>query len=792
MKHVRTLLIIFFTIFLIFFSYYLIRDIGQSAENRKDYEKERTKIISHLSSVYDFHVYIPSFLSCTEKFARLNPLLYGSGHSGLNKKIQFFLRQTDSIMGFSEAAREIFMSPADLFIRTDKNTITGFLIVFDYFTDQNDENIDNPIFSKYFKKFISDKHKFFYIGNENLTLNEKELLKKYLSNDTILKNPDEIIITGKKSIDLLLHQSGFDVCTNAFKNTSPEVIYRIRIPEDEIMIRTDRKPLPLYSGLWKENAVFTFETSGIFNISKIEKFPKDTIAGFNILKSVQQSLETFVISVNNSGKGIKICYVNDKELFQNSFHYLTKNRSDSLAFLSDHFFNFPDKISTVKALIPFNDYLILSDSSDYRFVTEQKEKLISDAMYLKKQFPDEIQFAGIYQWKTDENLSDTIAIHYVRTLKIWSGKERSVLELRLNKLSEKDPDAVFESPVSLKCGPFEFLNHNTGEKEWIVQDKNNTMYLVGDNGRLVHSFPAKSSVDDNHLFMVDMFNNKKIQMLFKGDNKIHLIDRNGKYINAYPFQIHSAILSPLSVITYQTGETRVWFSCKDKKIYSYTLFTLRPEGFVPYSMPDFPLLPVEYVSFINSDYLFTIDKTGNIHSFGRKGDPRIGFKNKSVTDLQEYAVINKGSFSNSYIMYFDKTGQTIHKVYLNDKKEIVPLPFREDKILTSYIMKNENLFLILCSSENLYRVDENANLKEQLSVPFVPDKIVCYEIKENKKFLYLIWKKDGRTMLFSKDRIYLEVVANSPPLLGFDEKKQRFIFTYIQNNRMYFYYLKNL
>ena len=77
------------------------------------------------------------------------------------------------------------------------------------------------------------------------------------------------------------------------------------------------------------------------------------------------------------------------------------------------------------------------------------------------------------------------------------------------------------------------VNHNTSEKEIFVQDLANRVYLINGTGRV----QWKQAVDGPILggvHQVDFYKNGKLQYLFNTARKIHLIDRNGNYVERYP------------------------------------------------------------------------------------------------------------------------------------------------------------------------------------------------------------------------------------------------------------------
>jgi hypothetical protein len=51
--------------------------------------------------------------------------------------------------------------------------------------------------------------------------------------------------------------------------------------------------------------------------------------------------------------------------------------------------------------------------------------------------------------------------------------------------------------------------------------------------------PLNEKITGN-IYMIDYFRNGKYQLLFSGKNYLHLLDRNGNYVERYPVKMRSA------------------------------------------------------------------------------------------------------------------------------------------------------------------------------------------------------------------------------------------------------------
>ncbi len=288
--------------------------------------------------------------------------------------------------------------------------------------------------------------------------------------------------------------------------------------------------------------------------------------------------------------------------------------------------------------------------------------------------------------------------------------------------SEKMPDLLWQCKLeeNLFSKPFPFTNHYTGETEIATQDNHLTLYLINATGNILWKKKLKEPILSD-IYQVDIFKNGKKQLFFSTENYLHLIDRNGNYLNNYPLKLPSPASNQLSLIDYDNdGDTRVFIACANKKIYNYTLYGILAEGYKPYSTEDKVALPVKFIRVGESDYLITLDDAGGIHAFSRKGDARIGFKNKTIQNCADFALLGTRNVHSTYLYYIDEKSSLINKVSFADKKDVLPLNTETSNLKPKFANVNDDQIPdIIFSGESgtvIYDVNgnklyENAQLK---------------------------------------------------------------------------------
>ena len=209
------------------------------------------------------------------------------------------------------------------------------------------------------------------------------------------------------------------------------------------------------------------------------------------------------------------------------------------------------------------------------------------------------------------------------------------------------------------------------------QDKEKQLYLISSTGNLIWKKKLNETIQSD-IYTVDIFKNGKYQLLFNTENYLHLLDRNGNYVQGYPVRLPSKATSSMTLLDYDKNKDyRIFIACADKRIYNFSLYGVKTEGYIPLKTDALVELPIYYSKIGQSDYLTTIDVMGKIYVFSRKGEGRIDFKNKAITGLSNFYVLAGNSLDNSKIIYVDDKNNVLNKISLTDKKELLKYPFED-------------------------------------------------------------------------------------------------------------------
>lgn len=222
-----------------------------------------------------------------------------------------------------------------------------------------------------------------------------------------------------------------------------------------------------------------------------------------------------------------------------------------------------------------------------------------------------------------------------------------------------------EHPISMK--PAIVINHNTQEKEILLQDDENIVYLISNSGKVLWRKKIPSRII-SEIAQVDYYKNDKLQFLFNTKEYLYLIDRNGNMMPNYPKRLNVGASTGFLLTDYDGDKNyRVFVPCMNRAIYGYTITGQPLDGWNPKLNVGIVSNPLQYANVGGKDYLFASTDEGYQYFFSRRGEVLIKtdlprkttFKNPFVPELST-------EFSKCRYLSTD-TGGTIHSIFFDGR-----------------------------------------------------------------------------------------------------------------------------
>jgi hypothetical protein len=302
----------------------------------------------------------------------------------------------------------------------------------------------------------------------------------------------------------------------------------------------------------------------------------------------------------------------------------------------------------------FTDYL--SSKSNFYFYTNfyNSPKYISGFLNsdLKKGLQSNVatfqkfQALAVQFQNNNDMIYNNIYLQYIPTV-----KEEAV--------------TVWESHLdtSINFKPVLVTNHYTKENEIFVQDLNNTIYLINKVGRILWKLNMNEKIN-SEVYQVDYYKNGKLQLLFSTENKIHLIDRNGNYVERYPVKLRSPATAGMALFDYDKNlDYRIIIPCKNKNVYVYGVEGNLINGWTFGQTDTWVTKPAQHFRIKTNDYIVFADQY-RVYILNRRGEERIQLKNQFAKSHQNSFILESGNNTESRFVTTDTSG-LVKLIYLN-------------------------------------------------------------------------------------------------------------------------------
>ncbi len=226
-------------------------------------------------------------------------------------------------------------------------------------------------------------------------------------------------------------------------------------------------------------------------------------------------------------------------------------------------------------------------------------------------------------------------------------------------------------PVS---SPAFVLNHYTQEKEMLIQDSLHNLYLISKSGKILWKRPLNGPVM-SEVYLVDFYDNTKLQYCFNTPQHIHLIDRRGENVAGYPIRLPAEATNGMLLAEYEKkNDYRIFVACNNGNVYGFYKSGKPLPGWSPQANIGIVRFPLKYIFVDGKDYLLVTNDEGTVFFFNRRGERRektVKLDKKLTTGFQLRA-----SDKNFQLINVDKEG-TLYKVYRNgsfssQKQELPP------------------------------------------------------------------------------------------------------------------------
>lgn len=373
-----------------------------------------------------------------------------------------------------------------------------------------------------------------------------------------------------------------------------------------------------------------------------------------------------------------------------------KDFKDAKCIIIDDFAIFSNETSNLKSII--NDYLGETTLAHQETFTSLKKELSSKSniwMYISedalKGYPTQMARKKFKDQQKDvgnkiKNLGKVFA-----QIQIEDDYFQINLVSKNPKKEWKAPELKSDWSLELEntfdMAPQKLWNHVNKSYEIALQDKGNILYLISDLGKVLW----KKQLDEKiigTIEQIDIYRNKRYQMLIQTKRKILLLDRNGNMVDGYPIKLPSQSNGPMAIFDYdKTKKYRILVPC----VQHLAMFDQKGKpvkGWKAYNQSHGIVTKPQHYIVNNKDHIVTVNDIGQVLVLKRNGETR--FKVNSKLKPHPYGTFKSLSKDQAQFQILTQNN-AFATVFKDGSIETTPGP--EEKVLAADCNNNTNTFV---------------------------------------------------------------------------------------------------
>ncbi len=300
-------------------------------------------------------------------------------------------------------------------------------------------------------------------------------------------------------------------------------------------------------------------------------------------------------------------------------------------------------------------------------------------------------------------------------------------------------------------GPQSIQNFNDKSLEFVVQDEQNRIHLITNEGEFVFSYELDDPVI-SEIFQFDFYKNNKLQLLFATKNFIYAIDRFGNLLPDFPIRFSQGRISHLNLLDYDNNrDYRFFISTMEGDLYLSDQSGLVLEGWNPKKInASLSVKPAHHRIAGIGDRMLALANTGELYLFNRRGDEELGSPIKLGESLgTDYVLLERGSAKETRLVTITQTGEIIMVNFLGEitYRNQLMRPDRETEFHLIKDQKDDRYVYAVHEYNKVSLLDSENNILFSKNIfsddlqfqyfSFGADKNIFVVLDLNQEFIYL-------------------------------------------------------
>ncbi|GAA4960364.1 ribonuclease HII [Algibacter aquimarinus] len=337
----------------------------------------------------------------------------------------------------------------------------------------------------------------------------------------------------------------------------------------------------------------------------------DVIATKDALLDNQNRIDTY--------RQIDVFSFSKPDIFQNTFTPLINYRNANKYCVLDNFFIFSDNIEMLQNIIA--NYQNKTTLRERNYFKNIKTQLTDESSLLQVTSPsllkNIISKNGVNDsnYKVSSYKASAIQFIYDNNFAHVNGIiKKNKTAASLNSISE---ELNIKLENDLLNTPQFVTNHVTNQKDLVVQDINNNLYLISNKGKILWKKQLKGPVLGK-IEQIDIYRNGRLQLAFATPHRVYVIDRKGRDVAPFPGKFNDDITQPLSVFDYDRNKKYRLLVTQGKNILMYDVKAKLVRGFgfksangnIVSQPKHFRIGSKDYIAFKTDSKLYILNRAG--------------------------------------------------------------------------------------------------------------------------------------------------------------------------------------
>ncbi|MFY0713551.1 ribonuclease HII [Seonamhaeicola sp. NFXS20] len=437
----------------------------------------------------------------------------------------------------------------------------------------------------------------------------------------------------------------------------------------------------------------------------------------------------------------------------------------------DNFFVFADSKEFLQTIIAnYQNKTTFSERSYYKNI---KENLSDESSLLCVYTPStlnkiiNINLEETLDYNLDKYHTSALQFIYDNNFAHVNGViKKSKTRASLNSVSE---EWNIKLDADILNNPQFVTNHITKQKEIVVQDVNNNLYLISNKGKILWKKKLHGPVLGK-INQIDIYKNGRLQLCFATPNRVYIIDRKGRDVAPFPRKFNDKITQPLSVFDYDNKKNYRLLITQGKNLLMYNVQSKIVEGFTFKSANNniisqpkhFRIGSKDYLTFKTENKLYILDRTGRTRVKPKtnalfSNQPIFLYNNQFTTTTNDgnlYSASTNGNVSlknlgftkNHYLTTTSKTLVALNENKLTIKSKTTELDFGNySKPEIFYI--NDKIYVTVTDkqSHKVYLFDSLSKLIPNF--PVYGNSLIQLDNIDKDRNLELVTKGDSNSII---------------------------------------------